>query len=105
MHAQLVGVALVAVVGLGGPPAPHAALGPSTSVVVSQFGAGYIELHNMSSSTVDMDGWSVQTAPEAFPGQPYAVTPLSNVSIGPGAYFLVQEAGASGLPTPDATGT
>ena len=67
----------------------------------------FIELFNTGSDSVDLSGWSVQYASAA--GNFNAVTPLGKVKLGPGRYYLVQEAvGASGstpLPTPDATGT
>jgi hypothetical protein len=101
---------------------PHAASAVSTSVVISQvygYGGGdpngyqvdFIELHNRSSSTVDMDGWSVQFGVATDqPGTPFeGMTNLTNKTIAPGGYFLIQQGGGSSqgnaLPTPDATGT
>jgi hypothetical protein len=52
-------------------------------------------------------GWSVQYA--SATASTWSVTPLPNLSIGPGQYLLIQESsgGTNGatLPTPDATGT
>ncbi|NYI17452.1 hypothetical protein FHR53_000527 [Xanthomonas arboricola] len=89
----------------------------NAQVVISQvYGGGgnsgatlrsdFIELHNIGSSTVSLDGWSVQYASAA--GSSWQVTPLSG-SVPAGGYYLVKQADGSGgsvaLPTPDATGT
>ncbi|HTQ30818.1 MAG TPA: DNRLRE domain-containing protein [Opitutaceae bacterium] len=89
----------------------------SSTIVVSQvYGGGgnsgstlkndFIELHNISSSSVSIAGWSVQYA--SATGTSWQVTGLSG-TIPAGGYYLVQEAAGSGgtqnLPTPDATGT
>ena len=89
----------------------------STTVVISQvYGGGgntgatykndFIELHNISTSTVSVSGWSVQYASAA--GTTWQVTNLTG-SIPAGGYFLVQEAAGSGgttnLPTADGTGS
>jgi hypothetical protein len=56
---------------------------------------------------VDLSGWSIQYASATTSS--WSVTNLTPVSIGPGQYYLIQEAsgGASGanLPAPDATGS
>ncbi|MEP6819441.1 MAG: DNA/RNA non-specific endonuclease [bacterium] len=90
----------------------------STGVVISQaYGGGgnsgatftndFIELFNRGTSPVSLNGWAVQYASSA--GTTWAVTPLTNVTLQPGQYYLIQEAaGASGttpLPAPDATGS
>jgi uncharacterized repeat protein (TIGR01451 family) len=90
----------------------------SGDVVISQvYGGGgnagatlthdFIELFNRGTSAVDLAGWSVQYLSSTGTGT-WAVTPLGG-SIGPGRYYLVQEAqGAGGtdpLPAPQATGT
>jgi predicted extracellular nuclease len=66
----------------------------------------FIELYNRTASSISLSGWSVQYASSA--GTSWSVTNLSG-SIGPGKYYLVQEATGSGgttpLPAPDATGT
>jgi len=66
----------------------------------------FIELFNAGSTAVDLTGWSVQYASAS--GTTWQVTALSG-SIGPGQYYLIQEAQGSGgttlLPTPDAVGT
>ncbi len=95
------------------------AFAASPDIVISQvYGGGgnaganykndFIELHNNSASAVSHNGWSVQYA--SATGTSWAVTNLTNVTLQPGQYYLVQEAaGASAtainLPTPDATGT
>ena len=91
----------------------------SPDVVISQvYGAGgnagallrndYIELFNRGTTTVSLDGWSVQYTSAAGTGSFGGATPLSG-SLAPGQYYLVQEAsgGANGTPiaTPDASGT
>lgn len=86
-------------------------------VVISQvYGGGgnsgatyksdFIELHNNSTSPVNLSGWSVQYASSS--GTSWTRTNLSG-SIAPGGYYLVKQAdgagGTTNLPTPDATGT
>jgi uncharacterized repeat protein (TIGR01451 family) len=65
-----------------------------------------IELYNAGSTSVTVDGWSVQYASST--GSTWSKTDLSG-TIAPGAYYLIQEAQGSGgtqaLPTPDITGT
>jgi uncharacterized protein len=93
-----------------------AAYAASPDVVVSQvYGGGgntgaqytndFIELYNRGTSPVSVAGWTVQYA--SATGSTWSKTVLSG-SIGPGRYYLVEEAGGtagSALPTPDATGT
>jgi len=66
----------------------------------------FIEVFNRGTSAVSLNGWSVQYAAAA--GTTWQVTNLSNVSLQPGQFYLVQEAAGAGgttaLPTPDATG-
>jgi len=91
-------------------------LAPSTTIVISQvYGGGgnsgapytndFIELFNLGSSPVPLSGWSVQYG--GATGTTWAVTPLTNVSIAPGRYYLIEEAAGAGgtaaLPTPDAS--
>jgi uncharacterized protein len=105
---------MVAVLAIGS----GAALASSSGVVISQvYGGGgnsgaalkndFIEIFNAGSSPVSLNGWSVQYASSA--GTSWAVTPLGNVTLSPGQYYLVQEAvgagGSANLPTADATGT
>ncbi|NJC28807.1 hypothetical protein GGR79_000274 [Xanthomonas arboricola] len=70
------------------------------------FRSDFVELHNIGSTTVSLDGWSVQYASAA--GSSWQVTPLAG-SVPAGGYYLVKQADGSGgsvaLPTPDATGT
>ena len=88
----------------------------SPNIVISQvYGGGgnagaeyrndFIELFNRGTEAVDLTGWSVQYA--AATGSIWSKTDLAGV-LGPGQYYLVQEAQGSGgtlpLPTPDATG-
>ena len=67
----------------------------------------FIEIFNASDTPVSVSGWSVQYA--SATGSTWQVTSLTNVTIQPGQYYLVQEAQGSGgtvnLPTPDAIGT
>ena len=67
----------------------------------------YIELYNRGRTAISVNGWSVQYA--AATGMAWQVTPLPNVTIQPGQYFLVAESfganGVSPIPTPDVTGT
>ncbi len=67
----------------------------------------YIELINHSGAPVSLDGWSVQAFVSTT--NSWQVTPLTNFTLQPGQYYLVQESqGAGGtddLPTPDAVGT
>src|SRR6266566_4545389 len=86
------------------------------AVVISQlYGGGgntgstlrndFIELFNRGNSPVNLTGWSVQYA--SATGSSWDRTLLSG-TIGPGQYYLVQEAegngGSSSLPSSDATG-
>jgi uncharacterized repeat protein (TIGR01451 family) len=102
---------------MAGPRVAPAPFAPSTTVVISQiYGGGgnagstykndFIELFNRGTSPQSLNGWSVQYAAAA--GTTWTVTNLTNVTLQPGQYYLVQEAvGAGGtinLPTPDATG-
>jgi len=103
--------------GWGMPTTPVAAAPQANDIRISQvYGGGgnsgatythdFIELFNAGAATVDLAGWSVQYASST--GTSWQVTNLSR-SIGPGEYYLVQEAQGTGgttpLPTPDATGT
>jgi uncharacterized protein len=108
----VVGLAVLAVFSGG-----TTAVASSSGVVISQiYGGGgntgatythdFIELYNAGSAPVDLTGWSVQYA--SVTGTSWSVTVLTG-SIGPGRYYLVQQAtfggGTTPLPTPDATGT
>ena len=99
------------VVNVNPPPTPAA-------VVISQvYGGGgntgatlrndYIELINHSGSPVNLSGWSVQAFVSTT--NSWQVTPLTNFTLQPGQYYLVQESqgagGTDSLPTPDAIGT
>ncbi len=67
----------------------------------------FVELFNGGAKAIALGGMSVQYASSS--GTTWQATPLPNVTLQPGQFFLVQEAqGAGGttpLPTPDATGT
>lgn len=67
----------------------------------------FIEIFNAGTSSVSVNGMSVQYA--ASTGTSWQVTALPNVSLQPGQYLLVQEAlgagGTTNLPTPDVIGT
>ncbi len=97
--------------------ASHLAAASATIVISQVYGGGgnsgapvrndFIELFNRGTSAVSLNGWSVQYA--ATGGTSWQVTPLTNVTLQPGQYYLVQEAAGAGtqplLPAPDATGT
>ena len=93
----------------------------SMDIVISQiYGGGgnsgatythdFIELFNRGSSSVSLEGWSVQyasaTGTGTFGSATNSITPLSG-TLAPGQYLLIQEAQGSGgttpLPTPDVT--
>jgi hypothetical protein len=108
----LVALAFAALL-LAAPAAPAS----SSGVVVSQVYAGggnsgasfkndFVELFNAGSSSVGLDGWTVQYASSA--GTNWQATALAG-SIAPGHHYLVQLNSAASvgavLPTPDATGT
>lgn len=94
------------------------ALAASPDVVISQvYGGGgntgttykndFVELYNRGSVAVSLNGWSVQYASAG--GTSWQVTNLTNVTLQPGQYYLIQEGtgggGTTSLPTPDASGT
>lgn len=97
---------------------PATPRGASPNIVISQvYGAGgnsgaiythdYIELFNRGTTPVPLDGWSLQYASATGTGNFGAtstqLTPLPNVTLQPGQYFLVQQAGgATGVPLPAA---
>lgn len=91
----------------------------STNIVISQvYGGGgnvggiytndFVELYNLGSSTISLDGWSIQytsaTGTGNFGANSGLLTPLTG-TLAPGQYFLIQEsAGANvfaSLPTPN----
>jgi uncharacterized protein len=73
--------------------------------VASQFQNDFVVLFNRGSSAVSLNGWSTQYA--SATGTNWLVTPLSNVTLQPGQYYLIQYAagttvtGLPALPTPD----
>jgi len=86
----------------------------SPNIVISQFFGGggstgapythdFVELFNRGSAPVSLNGWSVQYASAG--GSNWIVTNLTNATLAPGQYYLIQFAsnGAIGspLPTPD----
>jgi len=91
----------------------------SPNIVISQvYGGGgntgapfthdFVELFNRGTTSVSINGWSVQYASATgtgnFGASDTVITELPNVSIAPGQYYLIQEAGStagSPLPTPD----
>ena len=101
--------------------APDAPMTVSTTVVISQvYGGGnnsgatyqndFVELFNLSSSTVSLAGWSIQYASATGTGYFAANTPVSlSGSLAPGQYYLVKLAGGTtngvALPAADLTGT
>ncbi len=91
----------------------------SQGVVISQvYGGGgnsgsvytndFIEIFNAGTTAVNLSGWSVQYNSATGTGA-WQVTILTNFTLQPGKYYLVQQAAGTGgttaLPTPDATGT
>ena len=66
----------------------------------------FIEIFNRGATPVSLSGLSVQYAAAASAA--WQVTPLPNVTLEPGQYFLVQQGAGTGgttaLPTPDASG-
>ncbi len=120
-RAAILAVAAALVAGSAGAALPTPAAAASPDVVISQvYGGGgnsgatytndFVELFNRGTSTVSVDGWSVQytsaTGTGNFGANTGQITPLAG-SIAPGQYLLVQEAQGSGgttsLPTPDVT--
>jgi uncharacterized repeat protein (TIGR01451 family) len=90
----------------------------AAEVVISQvYGGGgnsgstlthdFIELFNRGTTTVGLDGWSLQYTSASGTGT-WQVTPLTG-TVPPGGYYLIQQAAGSGgsvaLPSPDAIGT
>ena len=86
----------------------------SPNIVISQiYGGGgntgavyandFVELFNRGTSPVSLNGWSTQYA--SATGTEFFVTPLSNVVLQPGQYYLIQYASSgaigSAIPTPD----
>jgi endonuclease G len=69
----------------------------------SQYTNDFVELFNRGNAPVSLNGWSTQYASAG--GTEFLVTPLPNVTLQPGQYFLIQYAsgGANGasLPAPD----
>lgn len=112
-----VSAAIVAAVILAAayPAAPRAL---SSTIVISQvYGAGgnasavythdYVELFNRGAAPVSIAGWSLQYASATGTGNLGAtatqITELPNVTLAPGQYFLVQQAGGTtGAPLPGA---
>lgn len=100
------------------PAAMHAQTAAPTGLVISQvYGGGgnsgatytndFIEIFNPTGAPQNLAGYSVQYASSS--GSSYQVTPLTNVTLQPGQFYLVQEsqgaAGTTSLPTPDVSGT
>lgn len=98
-------------------PAQTAYVGGAATVVISQvYGGGgnsgafwkndFIEIYNATADSVNLAGWSVQYA--SATGTSWQVTPLTG-KLGPGRYYLIQEAAGTtagtytNLPTPDAS--
>ncbi len=89
----------------------------NAQVVISQvYGGGgntgstytndFMELFNAGSAPQSLNGWALQYASST--GSSWTVTNLTNVTLQPGQYYLVQQAAGTGgttpLPTPDAIG-
>jgi len=77
--------------------------GGGGNVAGSQFTHDFVELFNRGDQPVSLSGWSTQYA--SATGTNWLVTPLSNVTLQPGQYYLIQYAsgGVNGaaLPAPD----
>ncbi len=105
------------------PAATHATGAVSTTIVISQiYGGGgnsgatyahdFVELFNLGTATVSLEGWSIQyasaTGTSNFGARTTQITPLTD-SLAPGQYMLVQGASTaavgSPLPTPVITDT
>ncbi len=86
----------------------------SQTIVISQFYGGggqatapytndFVEIFNRGTTAVSLNGWSTQYASAS--GSEWFVTPLTNVTLQPGQYYLIQYASngaiGSALPTPD----
>jgi predicted extracellular nuclease len=97
-----------------------AAAAPSPHIVISQlYGGGgnlgathqndYVELFNRGTTSVSLDGWSVQYASATGTGNFASNSPVAlSGTVPPGRYYLVRLAGGvtgAPLPTPDATAT
>lgn len=91
----------------------------SQGVVISQvYGGGgnsgavythdFIELFNAGGTAVNLNGWSIQYNSATGTGT-WQTTNLTNFTLQPGQYYLIQQAigtgGTTALPTPNATGS
>src|SRR5512143_343161 len=96
---------LIAVFVMSFLPAATPAYASASGVVISQvYGGGgnsgatykndFIELYNAGSTAVSLSGWSVQYA--ATTGSSWSRTGLTNVSLAPGQYYLIQESAGAG---------
>lgn len=70
----------------------------------------FIEIFNRGATSISLGGYSLQYNPAASAdGNAWSVTPLTAVTLAPGAYYLVKESGgtANGVPLPasNTTGT
>ncbi|MCU0491012.1 MAG: lamin tail domain-containing protein [Chloroflexaceae bacterium] len=116
--ASMLALVLATLASLFIPSAPAQAFSFNPAVVISQvYGGGgnsgatfrndFIEIFNRSSSPVSLNGWSVQYA--SATGSTWQRTNLTNITLQPGQYYLIEQAagagGTVGLPTPDAIGT
>jgi len=116
-RASLSGIFGLAALALSALPLGATAAGSPDIVISQAYGGGgntnatykndFIELFNRGSTPANLSGWSVQYA--GATGTNWQVTNLTNVTLQPGQYYLIQEAagsaGTANLPTPDATGT
>ena len=72
----------------------------------ASFTHDFIEIFNRGTTTVSLNGYSVQYTSAS--GTSWQVTNLTNITLAPGQYYLVHEAGGANgatLPPADATGT
>lgn len=70
----------------------------------SQYTHDYVVLFNRGSASVSLAGWSTQYA--SFGGNNWLVTPLGDVSLAPGQYYLIRyggntNGGMNPVPSPD----
>ena len=114
----LAGLLLLAVASIGFWAVTPVSAVSSTIVISQVYGGGgnasatlkndFIELYNRGTVATNLNGWSVQYQSAAGTGT-WQVTTLTNVTLLPGQYYLIQEAAgantlATPLPTPDAIG-
>ena len=110
-------VTLVFVVFISLNALPNATAASTTLTISQVYGGGgnsgatltndYIEIFNLGTTPVSLEGYSVQYASSS--GNFTQKTDLTNSTLNPGQYYLVQQAQGNGgttpLPTPDVSGS